>query len=145
MFLRHGPFIKFKLWFKVYRFPLWVSVTRLRDFFLHKLSSEDHLHSVGPYTLPSNYDVDRMSANKWREFSDWSLRGSLRVILTLRRWPFTIVKQRGNSSKELQSEQFIHDSDINPLCDHHLLVHECVSNQVSDPALWLYHLLQTSV
>lgn len=56
-------------------------------FFLHKFSSEGYLHDIGPYTLPSNYDQPTNGENFLI-----GTRGSPRVILTLRRIPFTIAE-----------------------------------------------------
>ncbi|TWW77921.1 hypothetical protein D4764_11G0000420 [Takifugu flavidus] len=44
---------------------------KTKGYFPHKFSSEIHLNYVGPYPVPSDYDVDRMTVREREEFDPW--------------------------------------------------------------------------
>ncbi|TWW56103.1 hypothetical protein D4764_08G0000900 [Takifugu flavidus] len=44
---------------------------KTKGYFPHKFSSEIHLNYVGPYPVPSDYGVDRMTVREREEFDPW--------------------------------------------------------------------------
>ncbi|TWW71368.1 hypothetical protein D4764_17G0008510 [Takifugu flavidus] len=51
---------------------------KTKGYFPHKFSSEIHLNYVGPYPVPSDYGVDRMTVREREEFDPWYNEGSLK-------------------------------------------------------------------